>query len=91
MSDEFETSEASERTMRVPPLFLLGGFLIVGTAGSAFFVLPSESPTTAVTSMLAIPAGEPVVGQPANPVNQWSMSWGLTKHRLNPSTQRPLD
>lgn len=58
--------------MRVPPLFLLGGFLIVGTAGSAFFVLPSESPTTAVTSMLAIPAGEPVVGQPANPDGEHS-------------------
>ena len=42
MSDDFETSPTSERTKRLPPLFLLGGFLIAGTAGSAFWVLPDE-------------------------------------------------
>lgn len=67
MSNDFETSPTSptsERTMRVPPLFLLGGFLIAGTAGSAFFVLPDESPTTTISSMVTISADGTSVGQP---------------------------
>lgn len=67
MSDEFETPQPDENTKRVPPLFLLGGFLVAGTAGSAFFVLPDETPTTTVSSTITIPGGESVVSQPANP------------------------
>jgi len=50
----------------MPPLFLLGGFLVAATAGSAFFVLPDETPTTTVSSTITIPLGASVVGQPAN-------------------------
>lgn len=66
MSDEFETSQPNESTKRVPPLFLLGGFLIAGTAGSAFFVLPNETSSTTVSSAITIP-GDNSVGQSTNP------------------------
>jgi len=59
MSDEFETPQPDESTTRVPPLLLLGGFLIAGTAGSAFFVLPDETPTTTVSSTMTISGVEP--------------------------------
>lgn len=66
MSDDFDRSQSDEGTKRVPPLFLLGGFLIAGTAGSAFFVLPNETSSTTVSATITIPGGGSVVGQPAN-------------------------
>lgn len=66
MSDEFKTPQPDEASKRMPPLFLLGGFLIAGTAGSAFFVLPDETPTTTVSSTISIPVGTSAPEEPAN-------------------------
>lgn len=67
MSDEFDESQPLEGTKRVPPLFLLGGFIIAASAGSAFFVLPNETPSTTVSATMTIPGGGAVVDPPANP------------------------
>lgn len=61
MSDEFEESRPLEGTKRVQPLFLLGGFLVAGTAGSAFFMLPDETPTTTVSSTISMPWDDQVI------------------------------
>lgn len=67
MSDEFDESRPLEGTKRVPPLFLLGGFIVAASAGSAFFVLPNETSSITVSTTVTIPGGGSVVGQPANP------------------------
>ena len=59
MSDSSETTGANGNSAGVPPLFLLGGFLIATTAGSAYFVMPDGAQTTTVTSTLSIPIGAP--------------------------------
>lgn len=64
MSDGSEASELNEKQIGMPPVFLLGGFLILATAGSAFFVMPAEQPTTTVSATLVIPSGENAAGQP---------------------------
>jgi hypothetical protein len=63
MSDE---SRIDEATKGVSPIFLVGGLLVAATAGSAFFVLPDETPTTTVSSTITIPVGDSAVGQAAN-------------------------
>ncbi|MFT4557257.1 MAG: hypothetical protein ACI8P0_002343 [Planctomycetaceae bacterium] len=67
MSDDFDESRPDEGTKRVPPLLLLGGFLVAATAGSAFFVLPNETSSTTVSSTITIPLGGSVVGLPDDP------------------------
>jgi hypothetical protein len=57
MSHRSETTETNGKPTGVPPLFLLGGFLVAATAGSAYFVMPDESQTTTVSSTLSIPLG----------------------------------
>lgn len=59
MSDSSETTGANGKSAGVPPLFLLGGFLVAATAGSAYFVMPDGTQTTTVTSTLSIPIGAP--------------------------------
>lgn len=61
MSHRSEATETTGTPTGVPPLFLLGGFLIAATAGSAYFVMPDESQTTTVSSTLSIPLGGPAV------------------------------
>lgn len=67
MSDSSETTGANGNSAGVPPLFLLGGFLIAATAGSAYFVMPDGAQTTTVTSTLSIPIGAPTAKNPTSP------------------------
>ena len=57
MSDVSESIESDEKSTGTPPLFLLGGFILAATAGSAYFVMPGESEQTTISSTLVIPIG----------------------------------
>ena len=59
MSDSSETTETDGKSQGVPPLFLLAGFLVAGTAGSAYFVMPDGPQATTVSSTLTIPIVAP--------------------------------
>jgi hypothetical protein len=63
MSDASETTGTNEKLTGVPPLFLVGGFLVAATAGSAYFVMPDDSQQTTISSTLVIPIG-PAPGSP---------------------------
>ena len=67
MSDSSETTETDGKSQGVPPLFLLGGFLVAATAGSAYFVMPDGPQATTISSTLSIPIGAPpsVVATPS--------------------------
>jgi len=57
MSDVSETTRSDEKNTGKPPLYLLGGFILVATAGSAYFVMPDDSQQTTISSTLVIPIG----------------------------------
>jgi hypothetical protein len=57
MSDVSETTRSDEKNTGTPPLFLLGGFILAATAGSAYFVMPDDSQQTTISSTLVIPIG----------------------------------
>jgi hypothetical protein len=63
MSDGSETSQLDEKQFRKPPVILLGGFLILATAGSAFFVMPVEPQPTTVSATVVIPFAENSAGK----------------------------
>jgi hypothetical protein len=68
MSDGSETSQLNEKQSRKPPVIVVGGFLIVATAGSAFFVMPSEQPTaTTVSATLVITTDGSLTGKAGAP------------------------
>jgi hypothetical protein len=67
MSDVSETTETTGKPKGVPPLFLLGGFLVVATAGSAYFVMPVGPQTMTVSSTLSIPIGAPAEAGDSTP------------------------
>jgi len=58
MSDVSETTRSDEKNTGTPPLFLLGGFILAATAGSAYFVMPDDSQQTTISSTLVIPIGQ---------------------------------
>ncbi|MGZ0168494.1 MAG: hypothetical protein ACKVHE_02960 [Planctomycetales bacterium] len=57
MSDDSGSTQLDDKTTGVPPLFLLGGFILVATAGSAYFVMPGAPQPTIISSTLVIPIG----------------------------------
>lgn len=57
MSDVSETIRSDKTKTGTPPLFLLGGFILAATAGSAYFVMPDDSQQTTISSTLVIPIG----------------------------------
>jgi hypothetical protein len=59
MSDDSEsTTRPPQKQTRMPPVFLLGGFLMVATAGSAFFVVPGEEQKVNFSYTVILPNGK---------------------------------
>jgi hypothetical protein len=63
MSDDSGSTQPDDKTTGIPPLCLLGGFILAATAGSAYFVMPDDPQSTTVSSTLVIPIG-PDQGSP---------------------------
>lgn len=65
MSDIPETTPPQQKPVKMPPVFLLGGFLMVATAGSTFFTSPDTESETGKAAAPASPLSVPATPQPA--------------------------
>ena len=93
MSDNSETTETNGKPAGVPPLFLLGGFLVAATAGSAYFVMPGGPQTTTVSSTLSIPIGAPPVKASTEPAGAGELTPGSSNETgtLSEVLSEPVD
>ena len=67
MSDGSETTQPGPKPTGMPPVFLLGGFLIAATAGSAIFVGPVEPPASIPSPTVSNPADAASGSQTSDP------------------------
>jgi hypothetical protein len=57
MNDDSESTRPDEKQSGMPPVFLVAGFLILATAGSALVILPAGQQPVIVSSSMVMPVG----------------------------------